>query len=931
MQTRRFLAGHPGAFIALLSLSGCVFPARSRPDWIPAQVDRRLALDMPTWQFVEPNGVRVLVVPDARSDLVRVDVRFAVGSIEDPPGKSGLAHLVEHLNFSIRVPGDHKASVSERLGEIALYTNAYTTLDSTHYQALASRDRLGDLIAIEAARHSTGCGGLDVEVFEREREVVRNEVRQRMGTAGTQITRLLLDALYPKNHPYHRVTGGSDEELAKLVLDDACAFLQGHYTPERMMVVVAGNVTLDEVRAATARHLATLPARPSLPTTSVPPARQVHQSLELEADVDIGSVFLVWPLPPQFSRDHLVTMLVARTLERAMRKKLLHEPYVSGVDVSRIGGVRAPALVVQVALDDMNRVQEILDRVWAMRTDAGRDLDPERFQVEKAQARVARIEEMESLAARADALSDFEQFHPQGGAVLGELQQLDSISYLEIRGRIESLLNPDKSVVLVVRPGNEKKATDRAVVRYSPKSHDDRQGRAPIDPDEARRPLPVNSAREQFPPAWRLELANGLDVILWPHGGWPVVRAELILPTGSAMEPVEQAGLARLVAEEMRPSIARVHPMDQWVTAEAIGSFLKQGIVYQSFVDDDWTVFRAVGVSSDADIVVQGLESIVRTGTFFPEDFGSHKSHLLKLLSHPRAQARIRYLLELNQSLYGVGHPYARSGIMTHETITQIGIAHAESFKDRLLYAQDAVLVVTGAFDPHVLEQHVRYAFDYWPSGLPTVRAIPPVAKRRQPMVIGLVGRDEPTLALQVVFPAAAGIDSRYPARLVLEEMLDIRMQVIRERLAASYGLSVSFSPAIGPGQWVVEGELDAARAGEAIMAIRQELAGLRAKDAEFLSDFARARRAVVKKLLVENNSSEATMRKLSFLARFRLPLDYQSSLVQSVASLGPDAISALISDELDPQQEIMGLHGGREALERAFQVAGIQGIRFIE
>jgi zinc protease len=917
--------------LSALALSSCM-PPRARPDWSPAGVDRRFALDMPSWQFALPNGIRVQVLPDSSSDVIRMDVRYAVGSLEDPQGRSGLAHLVEHLNFSISLPGQETVTVSDRLGQLALYSNAFTSLDSTHYVAVATRDRLSHLIALEAQRLQTGCTGLDAEVFGRDREIVTNEVKQRLGTGGMQITRVLLDALYPANHPYHRLAGGTMEDLAALTLPDACTFLQDYYTPDRMSVVVAGNVTLDEVRAAATRYLGVLPERPSRPRVVISPARPAWPRRDIEADVDVGSILLVWPLPPQFSRDYEVSMLAARTLGRVLPDKLQAQTAVTGVDLRHFGGVHAPALIVQVTLDDMARSEATLSRLWALPPEIARELDQDRLQMEKARARVGRIADLESLGSRTYTLSDYQQFDPGGGALQGELQLLDSVSLDEVKRRIDGLLAPGRAVVLVVHPSKEKKSTTAtSALGQGERSHEDSEDRSASFADEALRPLEVPANQAKAPPAWRFQLANGLNVVLWPHGRWPVVHAELLLPMGSSQEPERLGGLARLAAEEMRPSIAGVHPYDRGPTAEAIMSFFKQGVLLNTSVGDDWASFHSVGLASDADHVIQGLESIVRTGTYDPADFDARRRQLGKILDHPRARTQLRYRLALYQTLYGAGHPYAHSGILTPDSLSRIDVDHAQAFKQALVHAGNATLIVTGAFDPNVIEQHVRYAFEMWPAGGAPIAPLPIAQKRTAPTIFGVVGRDEPTLSLQLAYPAAAGIDSRYPARLVLEVLLTHRLEVIRKKLAASYGISASYSPARGPGNWVIHGELATDRAGEALKAIRKELESVRVRDAAFLSDFARARKTVLRELLASTGSSSAALGELSFLARYQMAPEFTTWLQTSVAALSPDVVLSLVQDELDPRSEIMGLHGSRDALERAFREAEIVGAEFVE
>src|SRR5713226_8039545 len=125
-------------------------------------------LSLPERHATLANGMRVILLPEPSTKLVEINVRYDVGANEDPPGKAGLAHLVEHLMFDQHTAGPDKPALGSVLRQHSLYFNAYTNGDSTHYQTLARADELANLIALEATRQSTGCQTIDQVTFERE-------------------------------------------------------------------------------------------------------------------------------------------------------------------------------------------------------------------------------------------------------------------------------------------------------------------------------------------------------------------------------------------------------------------------------------------------------------------------------------------------------------------------------------------------------------------------------------------------------------------------------------------------------------------------------------------------------------------------------------------------------------------------------------------
>ena len=146
---------------------------------------------------LESNGLRFVIIPDKTTELVEVDVRYDVGSRNDPKGMAGLAHLVEHMMFQTRPDGPDSPPLFQSIATLSSGFNAYTNWDTTHYMTQGRKELVSALLKIEALRLYWGCKTTSVEEFEREREVVRNEIRQRGGSPEGLIMPLTLEAIYP--------------------------------------------------------------------------------------------------------------------------------------------------------------------------------------------------------------------------------------------------------------------------------------------------------------------------------------------------------------------------------------------------------------------------------------------------------------------------------------------------------------------------------------------------------------------------------------------------------------------------------------------------------------------------------------------------------------------------------------------------------------
>ncbi|HVR62376.1 MAG TPA: pitrilysin family protein, partial [Polyangia bacterium] len=276
---------------------------------------RRFGFDL--WDVHCPSGLRVVFEKDSAAGAIGVVTVVGVGSAEDPPGKEGLAHLVEHLAFRARHrQGPTVWDQMERLGATDL--NAGTTFEATTYHEFAAKSRLDAILQLEGDRFTNPLEAVDEPTFTVEREVVRNELRQRNETGFTgQALNWIQAAVFPADHPYHHGVAGTHQSLSAITLDDARRFAAQHYRPDNMTMLVIGDVSLDGVEDFVRAHwppaLYGDPRKPvSPPASRVPnPAPAVPQvkpaGLERhQAAVSNPEAWVAWSIPGGFGRDKFI-------------------------------------------------------------------------------------------------------------------------------------------------------------------------------------------------------------------------------------------------------------------------------------------------------------------------------------------------------------------------------------------------------------------------------------------------------------------------------------------------------------------------------------------------------------------------------------------------------------------------------------------------
>jgi zinc protease len=871
------------------------------------------------------NGLRMVIIPDESTPMVHVAVRYEVGANEDPPGKAGLAHLVEHMMFQHRFLGPDKPATFEILPQIATGFNAWTNFDTTHYYLDGRKEDLDAMLRIEAARMGAICETIPPAEFEREREVVRNEIRQRQGTPEGQVPQLVLETVYPPGHAYNQMIGGNDAQLSSITFEDVCKFMTDYYTPSRATVVVAGNVDPEEVAKKVKFAFGGIKPRKPAPRKPVDPLPQLeYEKVVKEVDTERSQVWVIWKLPPRTSDDYPA----GRSMIGAVNQRLAffndQYDFAASVGAGQFGGELAPIMVVVAELYNYNDVDDALDWIWKSTSQIHRGFEDGMFSDESAAlGKAATITQLELLSSRATFVADQVQFENRvdfDGSeeyLFHALEQYDSLDGGKFRSFMRSRLKKSNAKVVVIKSSKSGiKGDQRSSLKYSTKTHD-QEMKPVIDPAEAKHPLKAPQTDSILKKAVRYQLGNGMKVVLLPREGLPVVSARLMFDVGSAHEPEDKAGLASVAAGFLR--------------APRGATFGRVGIGVRGGASMDTTSFATRGINIYLDVMIKALERVIKAGEVWQESVERWQRFQKLQFDSEEYRRNQAYQLEVAKAIYGPDHPYTVKGSPTEKSYKRIGRDVAMDFIRKHYSAKNATLIVVGDFDVDKAKSVISGSFGEWDGGRDDepIKAAP--KPRTGPEYIGVLRSDErPQMQVSIAYPAPAGIDGQEAARQVLVTMLNRRMAAIRTKLGSTYGTYAFRRPSVGPAAYVMGGTVDADRAGESLKAMRDAIDSLR-RGEDFDKDFAIARRMAMKRLLAESTDTGTLAARLGQIAIYDLPPDYYDQQVKFVAAVSPAQVRGLLESELDPSKEIIVNMATREVLEQAFTEANINSVRYVE
>jgi zinc protease len=664
---------------------------------------------------LQKNGLRFVVMPDPTTQLAEVDVRYEVGAREDPPGKAGLAHLVEHLMFQQKPDGPGSKPLIQVLLQMTLNMNAYTNWDTTHYMLNARAEQLDVLVKVEAMRMYYGCETISEDEFLREREVVRNEIRGYNRSAEALIPQLTLSAIYPRGHAYARMVGGDDEQLSTITLRDACEFMQKYYAPERATVIVAGGITTDAAVQSIEKWFSAIARRTPAPRRAVDPITITTDRKTFELDIERPWVTVAWALPDGRTPEGEATQLgIWGAFFDAARKADEYECATQGFP-EMLGGREAPIFVVALELSSMSHLDECLGFVWKAARNAGRGWDQglwvqlEEVKNRRKAAFISSLERLFGSGGRTDRMGDLVQFSrdfdfdSRDLYVFHELDKIGKFELAQVGAAVKRALDPSRARVSVFTPSKAGiKGDRRSKVAFHTRA-DDGVEEAEVDPSEARRPLPVPGELKAVSGATRFELGNGMRVVLLPVDAMPVVSAQLVFDVGEATTPD--------------------NPVLAWAAAELLSeapdstALRETGVRMDCGTTPDHTICSARGMTIYLDVMIRALERLIKAGWYSQKGVERWQRATEAAYKLKRPHQQLEFERQQLAAIFGPEHPYTRTGVLVPRAVEKIGRDVLTSFRDRHYSAANATLVIAGTFDAKRAESVIRDSFGAWDRG----------------------------------------------------------------------------------------------------------------------------------------------------------------------------------------------------------------------
>jgi zinc protease len=848
--------------------------------------------------FELDNGLTVLVHEDHSDPVVAVMLYYHVGSGREEPGRSGFAHLFEHMMFqgSANVGDDaHFRLVQEAGGTL----NGSTTRDRTNYYETLPSNQLELALWLEADRMGFLLPAMTQEKLDNQRDVVKNERRQRYENRpyGT-VSEVLAPLLYPEGHPYSWTTIGSMEDLSAASLEDVAAFFRRWYGPNNATLVVAGDVDPGEVRTLVEKWFGPLPRGPQVTAPEPRPAELRSDVREVIEDrVELPQLTTIWPTIPLGHPDEAALALAAdflsanksAVLDRALT---IDEEVASYVAIGHSEGELAGDLRIDLRPRPGVTLDELEERLHGLIAGAiAEGVSPERLEVLVARREGQTIRSLETVTARANRMARDRVFRGDGSWVTAELEALRAVTPEDVTRVLETyLVGKPRVVVSVVPEGRlELAASGRSAVQIAGEDSLDRTVQ----------PAAAGALELRAPDVWHARLSNGVRVTGSRYSEVPLARVKLSVPAGRLHETVQTLGVSSMTAALLEEGT------EELSGTELLDAFDGLGASFAVGSDDDEITLALSVPDRSLEPALELLEDMLLRPRFSEEDFERLRRE--RLVSLETRGDRIAAVTgdAWRAVMFGTDTVAGKPGIGTPESTEAMHVTDVRAFWRTNARADGARLLFIGSREPAEVEGLLAGLVDAWPAreGGEAIVASKPEPLLPEATTIFLV--DKPGAPQSEVRVGHAGVSSLHPdyyRLMVLNHMLGgaftSRLNLnLREDKGYTYGARSSFAGGAHTAPFTASAAVRTDATAASVAEFTKEIAGIR--DGVTAEELAFARNALEQALPRQYESTAARMALLDNVSRYGWVDDYPLGRLEVLRSVTADELKALAREHL--------------------------------
>ncbi len=898
--------------VSLVLCSLLAAPALGAPSLKPLKV--------PAIQYEKytlPNGLEVILHEDHRLPLVGVDIWYHVGPVNERAGRTGFAHLFEHMMFQGSGHVGEKAHFKYLEAAGASDINGTTNYDRTNYFETLPSNRLELAMWLESDRMGFLLDTLDRAKLTNQRDVVRNERREGENRPYSVVREELTHQLFPKQHPYYAQVIGSHADIEAARLADVREFSEQCYTPSNATLVIAGDFTPVAAKQLVERYFGPLKHGPPVARSSAetPPITSERRST-VEDTVKLPAVLFGWlssrAFAPGDAEGNLTSAILGAGNSSRLYQELVYKQQIaqSASCYNRslaLTGVLGCTLIARPGVS-AEQLEKAANAVLAdyIKTGPTEDEINRARNVQQTQA-LTLLQHLGGFGGVADTLNYYNQYTGDPGYLAKDLARYNAVTPATMQSFAAQVLIEQHRVTVFGVPG--KKKTDDV-----PRSPDETDATVVIKPEytpeftasqswRASAPKPGPAPTLHLPEPSAFTLANGLKVYLSESHTLPVFTASLVTLAGAEGDSPARPGVAGFTAAMLPQGTANHSATEIANLSDEIGATL---------VSTATTDSAHVGISALTNATAPAVEllaDLIQHPGFTAEETDRlRKARATSLLQDTDQPLRLAALAEL-RALYGADNPYGYNLLGTESSLAAITPSDLEGFWKAHYGPSDTALILAGDLttaDAHTLAETY---FGKWASSATATQPPPaPPAVTRKVILIDQPGAPQTALIATGIGVPRSNPD--YMSLQVVNTMLGglfssrINMN-LREVHGYTYGAGSRFDYRRGAGPFIARSSVRTDVTAPALHELVGELERIRTQPLT-ADELKRSKDDLMQALPGDFETADDVAAQLGQLFLYNLPLDYYRTYPLSISAVTAEQAAAAADKYIHPEQMVL-------------------------
>ena len=901
-------------------------------------------------KYVMPNGLQVILHTDHSDPMISYAIMYHVGSSREIPGKTGFAHLFEHLLFGgseNAEPGRFDKIIEGAGGE----NNGFTARDITTYFEVFPKNALEKILWLESDRMGFFINSVTPHLMALQQNVVQNEKRQTEDNRPYGFTDYVIDKnLYPAEHPYNWEVIGEMADLKNANINDVKNYYNKFYGPNNATLVLAGDFNPDSVKVLINKYFGEIKSHGEVAKRG-PMNVSLDQTKKLYHEdnfANVPEITLVWPVPEAYSKDsyalNFLAELLANSKKAPLYKVLVKEKQLTSRTIAyNSSSELAGEFTISIRANEGKSLKEIesaINEAFArFEKDGITEKDVERI---KASSEKSFYDGLSSVYNKSLRLAYYNTFLNDPGFIEKDIENIKAVTldeiemvyrkYIKDKPHIVTSFVPkgqtamiaDNSVSAGVKEENINEATKVAIAEEGKENFP----KTPSTFDRTIEPPAGPESEVNVPKSWHAVLSNGINVYGIENEELPLVDMNIAIDGGVSQDVISLPGVASMVANVMPQGTKNKTPEEFEEETELLGSSINM------FPGREELTLSSSMLSRNFDKTVALIKEVLLEPRWDSAEFRMAKTRIKNSIIQAMAQPRSVASLSFQKLVYGKDNIFGYNSYGTLESIDKFSIDDLKAWYDRCFSPKVTRVLIAG----NVTKEQVLKALEPLLSGwkekdVTFIHYIVPPAPEKSAIYFADIPGSRQSV-IYIGYPAISRSDPDYvKARFINYKLggafTSILNQILREQKGYTYGASSSFQEMKGIAPFIASSSVRSDATFESVKIFKAEMEkfrnGLSDSDLQFVKN------CMLRSDALRFETNDAKVGMLATMTKYGLPEDYIKQEDNIIRNMTVEDSKAIAEKYINPDKMYYVVVGDAATQAKPLEKIGFGPLEFIK